>query len=152
MGGTASLPPSRVGRAATARPPGVCWARPPAPLAHRHQHAYIVDMPRVGLLGTFEQMVLLSILQIGEGAYPPLILEQLELAMKRSVARGSLYVTLDRLEHKGMLSSRSGEREPERGGHPKRYVAVTGKGIAALRECRESLLVLWAGLDSIIQE
>jgi PadR family transcriptional regulator PadR len=109
-------------------------------------------MPRTGLLGTFEQMVLLSILQIGEDAYPPLLLEQLELAMKRPVARGSLYVTLDRLEHKGMLRSQPGEREPERGGHPKRYVSVTKKGIAALRECRESLMTLWAGLDSVIQE
>ncbi len=104
------------------------------------------------MLGTFEQMVLLSILQIGEDAYPPLILAQLEQAMKRSVARGSLYVTLDRLQHKGMLRSKSGEREPERGGHPKRYVSVTKKGIAALRDCRESLLTLWAGLDAIIQE
>ena len=109
-------------------------------------------MPRIGLLGTFEQMVLLSILQIGEDAYPPLILEQLEVAMKRSVARGSLYVTLDRLEHKGMIKSKAGEHEPDRGGHPKRYVSVTNKGIAALRECRESLMTLWAGLDSIIQE
>jgi DNA-binding PadR family transcriptional regulator len=109
-------------------------------------------MPRTGLLGTFEQMVLLSILQVGEDTYPPLILEQLEHAMQRSVARGSLYVTLDRLEHKGMLRSRAGAHEPERGGHPKRYVTVTKKGIAALRECRASLMTLWAGLDSIIQE
>ena len=115
-------------------------------------HAYIVYMPRIGLLGTFEQMVLLSILQIGDNAYPPLLLEQLEVAMKRSVARGSLYVTLDRLEHKGLIKSRPGEHEPDRGGHPKRYVSVTNKGIAALRECRESLMTLWAGLDSIIQE
>lgn len=96
-------------------------------------------------------MVLLAILQVGEDAYPPLILEQLEHAMKRSVARGSVYVTLDRLERKGMVRSRSGPREPERGGHPKRYVSVTEKGIAALRECRESFVMLWAGLDSIIQ-
>ena len=109
-------------------------------------------MPRIGLLGTFEQMVLLSILQIGDDAYPPLILEQLEAVLKKNVARGSLYVTLDRLEHKGMINSRAGEHEPDRGGHPKRYVSVTNKGIAALRECRESLMTLWAGLDSIVHE
>jgi hypothetical protein len=51
-----------------------------------------------------------------------------------------------------MLQSKPGPHEPERGGHPKRYVSVTKQGIAALRECRESLLTLWAGLDSIIQE
>jgi len=106
----------------------------------------------MGMLGTFEQMVLLSILQIGEDAYPPLVLEELESAMKRKVSRGSLYVTLDRLQHKGLLKSKAGERDPERGGHPKRYVSVTGKGIAALRECRESLMTLWAGLDSITEQ
>ncbi len=121
-------------------------------LAALSKHAYIVYMPRIGMLGTFEQMVLLSILQVGDNAYPPLILEQLEVAMKRSVARGSLYVTLDRLEHKGMIKSKAGEHEPDRGGHPKRFVAVTKKGITALRECRESLMTLWSGLDSIIQE
>ncbi len=124
----------------------------PLIVAREHDHAYIVDMPRMGLLGTFEQMVLLSILQIGEEAYPPLILEQLESAMKRRVSRGSLYVTLDRLQQKGMVRSTPGAHEPERGGHPKRHVSVTKKGITALRECRESLMTLWVGLDSIIQQ
>jgi PadR family transcriptional regulator PadR len=121
-------------------------------LACQRLHAYIVDMPRIGLLGTFEQMVLLAILQVGEGAYPPLILEQLEVALKRRVSRGSLYITLDRLQHKGMLRSKAGTRDPERGGHPKRYVSVTKKGIAALRDCRESLATLWAGLDATVEE
>jgi len=106
----------------------------------------------MGLLGTFEQMVLLAILQIGENAHPPLILEQLQLALKRGVSRGSLYITLDRLQHKGLLRSKAGARDPERGGHPKRYVTVTKKGMAALRECYDSLTTLWAGLDAITQE
>jgi DNA-binding PadR family transcriptional regulator len=96
--------------------------------------------------------VLLSILQVGGDAYPPLILEQLGCSMKRNVARRSLYGTLDWLEHKGLLHSKPGPHEQERGGHPKRYLSVTDKAIAALRECPASLMSLWAGLDSIIQE
>lgn len=123
----------------------------PGHLVFRRRHAYIVDMPRIGMLGTLEQMVLLSILQVGEDAYPPLILEKLEGTMNRRVARGSLYVTLDRLERKGMVRSKSGPREPERGGHPKRYLSVTESGIAALRECRESLMALWSGLEAVFE-
>ena len=101
------------------------------------------------LLGTFEQMVLLAILHIGEDAYGPLILDKMRESAGRTVSRGSLYVTLDRLERKAMLRSRIGEPEPDRGGRPKRFVAVTDRGVAALREARDSLTALWSGLDGV---
>ncbi len=107
-------------------------------------------MPKDQLLGTFEQMVLLAILHIGDKAYGPLILEELNARPGRSVARGSLYITLDRLERKEMLRSTTGDPEPDRGGRPKRYVRVTKKGVAALRDLRESLTTLWAGLDTVL--
>ncbi len=107
-------------------------------------------MPRDQLLGTFEQMVLLAILHIGKDAYGPLILHKLKEGSGRPVSRGSLYVTLDRLERKEMLHSTSGAPEPDRGGRPKRYVTVTEKGIAALREARDSLTSMWAGLDTVL--
>jgi DNA-binding PadR family transcriptional regulator len=102
------------------------------------------------MLGTFEQMVLLAILHVGDDAYGPLILEKLQQSSRRTVSRGSLYVTLDRLERKEMLRSIAGDPEPERGGRPKRYVSVTEKGVAALREARDSLTSLWSGLDTVL--
>jgi DNA-binding PadR family transcriptional regulator len=104
------------------------------------------------MLGTFEQMVLLAILQIGDDAYPPLILEKLESGMGRSVSRGSVYVTLDRLEKKGLLQSTPGNPEPDRGGRPKRFLEVTAEGIAALRRARSSLMVFWDGLDAVLEK
>jgi len=115
-------------------------------------HAYIVSMATDSMLGTFEQMVLLAILQIGEDAYPPLILEKLESGMDRSISRGSVYVTLDRLEKKGLIQSTAGDPEPERGGRPKRYLEVTTDGIAALRRARSSLMVFWDGLDAVLEK
>ncbi len=99
------------------------------------------------LLGTFEQLVLAAILQVGEAAYPPLVLAWVEESTGRSVNRGSLYVSLDRLERKGLLRSR-----PEAGaaGRPRRYLAVTEAGLTALREARESLLASWNGIESIL--
>ena len=103
------------------------------------------------LLGTFEQMVLAAILQVGEAAYPPLVLEWIEEGTGRSVNRGSLYVSLDRLERKGLLRSR-----PDAGGvgegRPRRYLEVTPSGLAALREARDSLLASWSGLESVLGE
>ena len=107
-------------------------------------------MPKAQRLGTFEQMVLLAILHAGKDAYGPLILDKIMEGAGRNVSRGSLYVTLDRLERKAMLQSTSGEPEPDRGGRPKRDVTVTDKGVSALREARESLTALWAGLDAVL--
>jgi len=76
-------------------------------------------------------LVLAAILQVGETAYPPLVLSWLEEGTGRSVNRGSLYVSLDRLERKGLLRSRpdaGGVRE----GRPRRYLEVTPAGVAAL--------------------
>ena len=102
-------------------------------------------------LGIFEQQILLAVLQVGEDAYPPLILQQLEEATGRPVSRGSVYVTLDRLEKKGLLTSTPGPREPERGGHPKRFVSLTKAGLAALRETRQSLLHFLNDLDAVLE-
>jgi DNA-binding PadR family transcriptional regulator len=102
-------------------------------------------------LGTFEQQILLAVLQAGEGAYPPLILQKLHEGTGRDVSRGSVYVTLDRLERKGMLSSTPGPAEPARGGHPKRFVSLSDAGLAALRETRKSLLHFLSDLDMVLK-
>ena len=70
----------------------------------------------------------------------------------RSVARGALYTTLDRLVNKGYLKSRNGEPTPERGGRAKRYFEVTVSGYEALRVSRQALLSLWQGLESAIEK
>jgi len=107
---------------------------------------------REPILGTFEQMVLSAILQVGQDAYPPLVLSWLEQATGRDVNRGSLYVTLDRLEKKGLLRSRRGETGTEREGRPKRYLDVTREGRDSLRSARASLLASWEGLDELLGE
>ena len=102
-------------------------------------------------LGALEQQILLAILQAGEDAYPPLILQKLREGTGREFSRGSVYVTLDRMEGKGLLTSTPGPPEPERGGHPKRYVSLTEAGLVALRETRESLLHFLGDLDTALE-
>ena len=63
-------------------------------------------MPKTSLLGQFEQMVLLSLLQLGEQAHAISIRKFLADEANHRVTRGALYRTLDRLEAKGYLRSR----------------------------------------------
>lgn len=98
-------------------------------------------------LGEFEQMVLLSIMRLGDQAYGLAIRDELESVAGRSPSSGSLYTTLDRLEKKGLVESTEGETTAARGGRPRRYVRVTGAGQALLARSRSTLLALWDGLE-----
>jgi len=109
-------------------------------------------MARQALLGTFEQLVLAAILQVGDCAYPPLVLDWIEASTGRSVNRGSLYVSLDRLERKGLLRSRPDAAGDGRAGRPRRYLEVTQDGLRALRHARGSLMAAWAGIESVLED
>ena len=100
-------------------------------------------------LGEFEQMVLLAVLQAGDEAYGVTVHEELERRTKRKVARGAIYMTLDRLEKKGLLKSWTTAPTSERGGRAKRCYAVTKPALEALRESRRALASLWQGLQNI---
>lgn len=99
-------------------------------------------------LGELEQLVMLAILRAGDDAYGVTIQERLHRHVGRRVARGALYTVLDRLERKGLLSSRLGEPLAERGGRARRYFAVTAAGRERLRQARQALQALWQGLDA----
>jgi PadR family transcriptional regulator, regulatory protein PadR len=98
------------------------------------------------VLGEFEQMVLLAVLQAGDNAYGISVHDQLRRRTGRRVALGAVYITLDRLEKKGLLSSRLSEPVAERGGRARRCYAVTRRARAALRASRRALMNLWDGL------
>lgn len=97
------------------------------------------------LLGTFEQVVLLAVVRQGDEAYGRAILREIEDAFSgsRNVAAGAVYSTLDRLEAKGLLSSKLGEGTTERGGRKRRFYRVTAKGFRALNDAKSTLESLW---------
>jgi DNA-binding PadR family transcriptional regulator len=103
-------------------------------------------------LGEFEHMLLAAVIRLGEDAYGASILMEIEKRAGRRVPSGSLYVTLDRLERKGLIRSHAGDPEPGRGGRPKRFVRITPDGLKAVREVREAMLSLWAGIEGRIEE
>ena len=103
-----------------------------------------------GLLGTFEQIVLLAVLNLDDEAYGRAILRAVEAALDRPTAAGAIYSTLDRMEQKGLLSSRleAGDADSKtqaRGGRARRYYRLTARGVAALNDARAALDGMWNG-------
>lgn len=92
-------------------------------------------------LGDFEEVVLLAIAGLSDNAYGVPIRARLEDA-GRKTSVGALYVTLDRLETKGLIESWEGEATPQRGGRAKKYFRVTGAGHDALRQTEATRMKL----------
>lgn len=107
-------------------------------------------MTRHASLGEFEQLVLLAILRLADGASGPGISAALEEKARRSVSRGALYSALDRLESKGFLTWRVEASTPDRGGHPSRLFSLTEPGLEALREHQRALRNLADGLEDVL--
>lgn len=104
------------------------------------------------VVGEFEQMILLAVLQRKDDAYGATIYDELSRHTRRSVARGAVYMTLDRLEKKGLLRSTLSDPTPERGGRAKRCYALTRSAVQALRASRQTLLSLWQGLEPLLEK
>ena len=98
-------------------------------------------------LGEFEQLILLAILRLRDDAYGVTIRAELADRAGRNVAPGALYTALERLETKGLITSRMGDPTPQRGGRAKRHVAVTAAGLDALTRALQAYQRLLDGLD-----
>lgn len=103
-------------------------------------------------LGEFEQLLLLAVLRLDTDAYGLDIARELEARAGRSVSRGALYTSLDRLEDKGLLRWKVATGTDARGGLPRRLYTVTPAGVVALRASRETLRRMWRGLDHRLKE
>ena len=102
-------------------------------------------------IGEFEHIVLLAVLRLRDEAYAVSILDEIERCTRRSIARGSVYVTLDRLETKGYLKSRLADPTPERGGRAKRFYELRPLAMHALRDSRRALVALWRGFEGALE-
>src|SRR5262245_35444058 len=97
-------------------------------------------------LGEFEVIVLMAALHLGADAYGSAILDEIEAKTGRRVSRGSVYITLDRLEDKTLLESRFEGDSQSRGGRPKRLFRVTARGIKAVKHSLSVLVRMHKGL------
>ncbi len=100
-------------------------------------------------LGELEQLLLIAVIRLRKDAYAVSVRDEVEKRIGRSLSRGAVYVTLERLERKGYLSSELGSPTPERGGKAKRMFAVRPTGVKALQKSLRDVSEMCAGLSSL---
>ncbi|NNF27768.1 MAG: PadR family transcriptional regulator [Gemmatimonadetes bacterium] len=108
-------------------------------------------MSGTDLLGEFEQLVLLAILANPDGGYAIVLRKAIEEGTERSVSRGALYRTLDRLEGKGLVRWDLEEADETRGGNPRKRFHLTDPGLAALRRSRAVVQRMSTGLEDVLE-
>ena len=101
-------------------------------------------MPDV--IGHFEQAVLLAIIHLNKDAYGRAVFNEVQRRLNRGVSAGAVYTTLERLETKGLASSKLAPGTAIRGGRARRYFVATGAGVRALNEARSAVESLWQGI------
>lgn len=62
----------------------------------------------------------------------------------------AIYITLTRLEGKGLVSSWMGPPTDARGGKAKRHFKVAPAGLAALNETKARLMSMWSGIEDAL--
>ena len=98
-------------------------------------------------LGEFEQVVLLAILRLDDGAYGVSIRKEIAARTDREPSPGALYTTLDRLEERGLVTSSLGDPTPARGGRAKRFFKVSPKGVNAVARVQRGYRRLLEGVS-----
>jgi DNA-binding PadR family transcriptional regulator len=101
------------------------------------------------VLGGFEHRVLLAMMRLGASAYTAPIVRELDALTGESTSPSAVYVTLRRLEKRGLLVSRMEEPAAGVGGRPRRVFDVTPQGVEVLRSARRELAMLWDGVDAL---
>lgn len=89
-------------------------------------------------------------MRLDEDAYGARIQDELDRTAEREASISAIYITLTRLEDKGMVRSWKGPPTDARGGKARRYFAVEPAGVAALDEARQRLLSMWDGLEAAL--
>ena len=92
----------------------------------------------------------MAVLHLGPDAFAPAIRSEIEHRTGRSVSRGSIYITLDRLEEKSLLTSALGNSSANRGGRPKRLFRITAKGMTGVRHSVVMFASMYKGLEPLV--
>lgn len=101
------------------------------------------------ILSRAEELVLLSVLRLGNNAYGVSIRRHIIESTGQEWSIGAIYVPLDRLTKWGYLEAQQGEPTAERGGRSKRYFRLTKKGVKALEHIKQVQETMWSNLPNL---
>lgn len=103
------------------------------------------------MLGEFEHLVLLAVLRLGDDAYGATIRREIETRAGRELSISATYVTLERLETKGYVTSWVGEPTTQRGGRRRKHFALRPAGRKALAHAVRTFRVMAEGLEDQLE-
>ena len=103
------------------------------------------------LLGEFELVVLLTLLRLGNGTWGAAIRRDIQERLGRDLPVSVVYVTLTRLEKKGMVKSYVGNPTSERGGRRRRHYLIDTAGEQALGRSFRAFRKLTEGLETTLE-
>lgn len=123
----------------------ICAGTPKATLRTADLFYKLIVMP-TSPLGSLELATLLAVARLKDDAYGLAIRADLADRTGRDYSVGAVYTTLQRLEDKGLLTSRHSDPLPVRGGRSRRHFSLTGAGARALRDAERHAASIWAGV------
>ncbi len=100
-------------------------------------------------LGEFEELVLLIIALMKDGAYGLAICDEIKSQTERNVTIGAVHATVARLEKKGFVETFMSESTKERGGRRKRMIRMTSLGKYTLVKSRDAKVKLWTQIPDL---
>jgi PadR family transcriptional regulator PadR len=100
-------------------------------------------------LGEFEQLLLIALRTAGDETYGVEIRRAIEERTGRTLSPGAIYTALDRLERRGLVSSRLGDPTAQRGGKRKRFYRLEASGAQLLRESQQTLARMAGGVPEL---
>ena len=103
-------------------------------------------------LGEFEHRILLCIMRLGGEAYSVPLVVELEACTGRAVSQSSVFIALQRLEKKALLTSRLDDHAKKETGRVRRYFALTPAAVVRLKDSRRALFRLWDGIDARLDD
>ena len=104
-------------------------------------------MPATARLAEFELLVMVAAMRLGaDEAHAVSIAADITERTGRGVRRANVYMTLQRLEEKGLLATALGDSRPERGGKPRRLVTPTPEGVEAVRATVSAIHAMTRGV------
>ena len=101
-------------------------------------------------LGALELTILLAVARLGDDAYGLAIRRDISTRTGRDYSVGAVYTTLERLEAKGLVTSRTTSPTPVRGGRSRRHFKTTAAGNRAIRQAERVAKSVWAGIGSTL--
>jgi len=101
--------------------------------------------PSQPLLGEVEQLVLLAVLRLGDEAYAVPVRDLIFREAAVDLSRGTIYVTLERLEAKGYVTSWFSQPQAVRGGKARRHFRMRPAGLKAIQAAKRAVDRLAAG-------